>query len=412
MKNICLVGIGGYAARYLKIIHQLEKEKSINLFSIVVRDRKKYAKELKEIEDTGVIVSPSFKKMLTYGQNKIDIVALPVALMDLAPYSMMALEAGYDVIVETPGAITIQDADKLIELEKQTERYLSIGYQFTYSSSISLILNTIESGKLGKVHHVKVMCGWSRDWEYYTKKNWIGQVSLNGKWILDGPLVNENSHFLNNAMMVLNAANHGAEIKSLKGELYRANDIESYDVCSLKAEMIDGAQLYFVASHAINTNIEPIMDIQCENGSIKWNFENEKTIIRYKDGHKKIFRERDAEQKYENIFRDAIAASTTRTRRPKSTMEIARSQILVSNLAFESAEGIVTIPQKFLKSGNNKHRKKTYVKDMEEVLNQAYQNSSLLSEMDIPWAQATAEVSGDSYTHFPQSKKLQALLKK
>ena len=411
MKNICLVGIGGYAARCLKIIQLLEKERSISLHSIVVRDRKKYAKEVEEVDNMGVIIYPSFEKMLTYGQNKVDIIVLPIALMDLASHSIMALEAGYDVIAEKPAAVTIQDADKLIEVEKATDQYLCIGYQFTYSSSISLILNTIESGQLGKVKHVKVMCGWSRNWKYYKSKNWIGKLSLDNKWILDGPLANENSHFLNNALMIVSAANHAADIKSLKAELYRANNITSYDVCSLRAEMEDGVQLFFVASHAINNSIDPIMEVECENGSINWNFENEKTVIRYKDGHKKLFREQDIEQKYENVFRDAIAVSTTRTRRPKSTMEVARPQVLVSNLAFESAQEIVTIPEKSLKYVNNKQGKKTTVIDMESILEQAYQNKSLFSEMNLPWAKETAEVSGNGYTHFPQNEKLLRLLK-
>ncbi|MBN1350741.1 Gfo/Idh/MocA family oxidoreductase [candidate division KSB1 bacterium] len=410
MKNVCLVGIGGYAAKHLKILQMLEKEKAVNLHSIVVRDRNKYAKQVDELDSSGVIIYPAYQKMLTYGQDKIDIIALPIALMDLAPYAIQALENGYDVILEKPGAVTIQDADKLIQAEKASDRYLAIAYQFTYSSSISLILNTIESGDFGKVNRIKVLIGWPRGWDYYRNKNWLGKLKIENRWVLDGPLSNATSHFLNNALMILHAKNHDTAIKHVTAELYRANDIDSYDTCCLKAAMTDGAELLFVSTHAINKRIDPVMEIDTEKALISWNFIEEKTVIRYKGRNKKIFKERNTEEKYQNIFRDMVTVSSMRTRRPKATMELSRPQVLVSNLAFESAEGILTLPEEYLKTTTDKYGKKTIIKDMETIITRAYDENKLFSEIELSWAAGTKKVAAKGYANFPKSRILKKYL--
>ncbi len=84
---------------------------------------------------------------------------------------------------------------------------------------------------------------------------------------------------------------------------------------------------------------------------------------------------------------------------------------LASNLAFESSEGIVTIPEQcreVIPQANNDYR--VVVKGLEEIIWQAYCEARLFSELGVPWATSPTEVSGASYTEFPRSAKLRAYL--
>jgi len=407
MKNFAVVGIGNYAENYIKIMQKLEKEKIANLFCVVVRDRDKYPTAVNTLDDEGVVIYPSYDKMLSYGKQRVDIVALPIASKDHFEYTKMALENGYDVIVERPVAITIQEVDQLLETQKQTERYCIVGNEFLYSSSINLLCNEISSGRLGKIKMIRAICGWPCNEAYFKRNNWAGHLITDQKWNLDGPATNHGASVLINALhLVLTTCDKTAQIEAVQAELYRAYQISSYDTVCMRIHLTNGSQVFFVASYAIDKPIDAAMQIECENALVNWNFQDEKTIIRFHSGRKKIFRERAVEQKYELVFREAITVSTTRSRNPRSTIESARSHVLALNLAFESAQEILTIPPEFIGLSVSKNDQKIFVKDMESILTQSYQEGKLFSELNVPWAKATAACKSKDYQTFPQNEKI------
>ncbi len=408
MKNFAIIGINNYAQKYIKIIEKLKKEGFANLFCVVVRDRDKNPKQVRELDDRGVVVYSSLDKMLNYCQTKVNIIALPVASKDHAELAGMCLEAGYDVILERPAAITIQDVHQLLETQKKSDKYCIVSNEFLYSSSINLICNEIGSGRLGKIKKIKTLCAAPLGTDFYNRNNWGGKLIVNNQWNLDGPATNYCAEVLQNALFLIESVCSGQiTIKSVQGELYRANEISSYDTASIRVIMEDDSEIFFVASYAVDATIEPAMHIECENGTVDWNFDNEKTIIRYADGRKKIFREQDIEQRFEMVFRDAITVTTTRARKPNSTLETAASHVLVLNLAFESAEEIVTIPSEYLQKTKNN----VVIQNNQEILKKAYEKSKLFSEMDLPWTKSSKAISAQNYNRFPQSSKLKKLMK-
>ncbi|MBN2090685.1 Gfo/Idh/MocA family oxidoreductase [candidate division KSB1 bacterium] len=408
MKNFAIVGINNYAQKYIKIIEKLRKEGFANLFCVVVRDRDKNPKVVRELDDRGIVVYSSLDKMLSYCQTKVDIVALPVASKDHAELAGVCLEAGYDVILERPAAITIQDVNRLLEIQKKTDRYCIVSNEFLYSSSINLICNEIGSGRLGKIKRIRTLCASPMGTDFFSRNNWAGKLYTNNQWNLDGPATNYCAEVLQNALFLIESVcGRQVTIKSVEGELYRSNEISSYDTASIRVIMDDESEIFFAASYAVDAVIEPAMHIDCENGTVDWNYDNEKTIIRYADGRKKIFRERDIEQRFEIVFRDAITVTTTRARKPNSTLETAASHVLVLNLAFESAEEIVTIPPEYLQKTKNN----IIIQNNQEIFKKAYTEAKLFSEMDLPWAKSSKVISGKNYTSFPQNAKLKKLMK-
>lgn len=411
MKNFAIVGVGNYADNYIRIIQKLEKEKIANLFCAVVRDREKNKKAVENLDYEGVVIYPSFEKMLTYGQGKIDIIALPIGGLDHFEYAKQAMEEGYDVVVEKPAAITIQDVNELQKLREKVDQYCIIGNELLFSSSIGLLCNEIGSGRLGKLKSIKAKCAWPCGSDYFARNNWAGRLVVDGKWNLDGPATNHCASVLTSALYLLQSAcEPQTEIESVQAELYRAYDITSYDTVSMRVNMDNGTNVHFVSSYAVENEIEPVMEIICEDATIKWQANEEKTIIRFNTGKKKIFRERQAETKFESIFREAITVTTTRTRRPNSSIKTSRSHVLALNLAFESAEEIVTIPNEFLAKSTLKGNKRIFMKDADSILANAYENGKLFSELDLPWAKATTAYPANNYSNFPLNPKLKKLI--
>jgi predicted dehydrogenase len=413
MKNFAVVGVGNYADNYIKTIQKLERENIANLFCVVIRDRDKYAERAAELDKDGVVVYTSFEKMLMYGKGKIDIIALPIASPDHFEYAAQALAEDYDIIVEKPAAITIQEVDELLRVQLKTDNYCIVANEFLYSTSINLLCNEITSGKIGKIKKIRALCGWPAGSKHYERNSWTGKMLTdNKKWSLDGPATNYCAAILANAIYLLRttcAPENG--IQSVQAELYRAYDIASYDTACLRVKMEDGAEIFFAGSYAVENQILPIMELECENATVSWNFEDEKTIIRFTNGRKKIFRERNLEQKFESIFREAITLTSSRSRTPTSTVQNARSHVLTVNLAFESAQEIVTVPPEFIGSSKNKQHPKVYIKNLNETLLTAYQQGKLFSETGVEWARPTQPVPANGYHAFPNAASLKNLLK-
>ena len=80
------------------------------------------------------------------------IVATPAALhFDVA---RRALEAGKDVFVEKPLALTVKEGEALAELAAQQRRILMVGHLLEYHPAIERLRALVSAGELGKVQYV------------------------------------------------------------------------------------------------------------------------------------------------------------------------------------------------------------------------------------------------------------------
>ena len=80
------------------------------------------------------------------------IVATPAALhFDLA---RRALEAGKDVFVEKPLALTVKEGEALTELAAQQRRILMVGHLLEYHPAVERLRALVNAGELGKVQYI------------------------------------------------------------------------------------------------------------------------------------------------------------------------------------------------------------------------------------------------------------------
>lgn len=91
-------------------------------------------------------------------------------------FSVLAMEAGYDVFCEKPMAMTVGEAQQMIRVSKETGRLLTIGQCLRFWPMYVKVKELIDSGEYGKVLSAELS-------RYSPTPSW----SSNG-WLMDGSL--------------------------------------------------------------------------------------------------------------------------------------------------------------------------------------------------------------------------------
>ena len=84
-----------------------------------------------------------------------------------APMAVQAIEAGCNVVIEKPMALTLADAEKVVYASLKYRKQVFCVMQNRYSPPSVWIKDMIDSGKLGKIYMVQLNCYWNRDERYY-----------------------------------------------------------------------------------------------------------------------------------------------------------------------------------------------------------------------------------------------------
>ncbi len=80
------------------------------------------------------------------------VVATPASTH--ADIGARALEAGKDVLIEKPMALTAEDGERLLELSKSNDRLLAVGHVLEYHPAVRKLKELIVAGELGRVRYL------------------------------------------------------------------------------------------------------------------------------------------------------------------------------------------------------------------------------------------------------------------
>jgi scyllo-inositol 2-dehydrogenase (NADP+) len=157
-------------------------------------------------------------------QNDLDVVVVATPSIFHGRDSIMALKAGKHVICEKPMAMSLAEADRMIEQAKAVGRYLFIHQNYRFQPKFTHLKSVVESGQLGRLYHIRnYNQGFSRrdDWQTLAK---------NGGGVLN----NKCSHNLDIILQLL-----GAKVVDVLGDLQQiasAGDVEDHVKAFLRAE--------------------------------------------------------------------------------------------------------------------------------------------------------------------------------
>ncbi|HOB16655.1 MAG TPA: Gfo/Idh/MocA family oxidoreductase [Defluviitoga sp.] len=396
-----VVGARNFAADHIKFIKQLEIENEVRLAGVVIEDKRRNFDIAKELKCEGIEVFESFAELLEEGQKFIDIITLPTAIHTHSEMAIKAMESGYNVLLEKPPAPTIQELDNIIQVEKRTKKFCSIGFHMIHARSIRKLKEIILEGKLGEIKQISCKALWPRYKSYYLRNDWAGKTIYNGHIVLDGPMHNALAHYLNNMLYLLGPSmNESIDLESVRAEFYRAHTyIEAEDTSCLEARTVNGTKVYFYVTHASEGKLDPYMEIEGTKGKAIWDFSentrillaNDETIEFGKDGvdpHLEVFRV--TARKHLGII-DQLYSTPTNS----------RPFVVAINGAYDSAEKIIPIPEKYVKEFETEEKEyKTVLKGIDEIIEEAFEKKVLFSDLGVEWSVPTKEVNVKNYIFF------------
>lgn len=106
-----------------------------------------------------------------------------------ASIGLDCLDAGCNVIIEKPIALSMDDARALVSKAKEKNVKLCVNHQNRFNKAVQKIRSAVEEGRFGRMLHGTAHILWSRGEEYYAQAPWRGTWAQDG-----GCLMNQCIH--------------------------------------------------------------------------------------------------------------------------------------------------------------------------------------------------------------------------
>ena len=245
-----------------------------------------------------------YKEMLE--KEKPELVAIATESGKHAAIALDCINSGCHVIIEKPIALSLKDADAIIEAAEKNNVKVCACHQNRFNSAIKKIHEALEMDRFGKLMYGTAHIRWARDHEYYDRAKWRGTWEQDG-----GALMNQCIHDIDLLRWLM-----GDEIDEVIGMTDRLKHpyIEAEDMGLALIKFKNGS--YGIVEGTVNIfprNLEETLYIFGEKGTVKaggeavnliqeWRFsdyidEPEKVIEKYSEmppnvygyGHTKLY---------------------------------------------------------------------------------------------------------------------------
>lgn len=195
-------------------------------------------------------------------QQDFSVVIVATHNSDHAVSAIEALNAGKNVLVEKPMAISSAQCKAMIEAANFNQRQLFVVMQNRFNPPVAKVKTLLDEGKLGKVHQVQLNCFWNRNEAYYKNSYWKGTKELDG-----GTLFTQYSHFIDILYYLLGGIKFAQGI--LRNTMHQ-NLVEYEDTGVIHFEMENGALgTLALTTNAYRQNMEGSIVIFAEKGCLK-----------------------------------------------------------------------------------------------------------------------------------------------
>ncbi len=154
--------------------------------------------------------------------EKPELVAIATESGKHAAIALDCIEAGCNLIIEKPIALSLADADAIITAAKEKGVKVCASHQNRFNKSIQKIREALEQERFGRMFYGTAHIRWCRNHEYYSGAKWRGTWEQDG-----GALMNQCIHNIDLLRWMM-----GDEIEEVVGMTDRLNHdyIEAEDL--------------------------------------------------------------------------------------------------------------------------------------------------------------------------------------
>lgn len=250
--NFGIIGCGRIAHKHAEAIKKNEKANLLCVCDIL----EERAAEYKDKYGAEAHFT-DYRKMLEY--SGLDVVNICTPSGMHAEMGIAVAQAGKHVIVEKPMALSLKDADDLIEACDENGVKLAVCFQNRFNPPVQKLRRALEEGRFGKLTHASAIVRWFRPQDYYDQAPWRGTRAMDG-----GCLMNQSIHNIDLLQWMM------GPVESVFG--YTATNlrkIECEDVGVAVLKFKNGALGVIEASTTIYPeNLEETLNIFGEKGTV------------------------------------------------------------------------------------------------------------------------------------------------
>jgi UDP-N-acetyl-2-amino-2-deoxyglucuronate dehydrogenase len=181
--RVALVGCGRISRNHLEAIAKVD---GLQLVSVADTDRER-AQAIGVAQ--GVPAFGSLEEMLAAVPSDIVAICTPSGLHP--QHGIVAAKAGRHVLTEKPMAISLADADELVQACDAAGVHLFVVKQNRLNPPIQLLKRAVDKGRFGRLYMANVTVRWTRPQEYYDAEPWRGTWEFDG-----GAIMNQASHYV------------------------------------------------------------------------------------------------------------------------------------------------------------------------------------------------------------------------
>ena len=254
MINSALVGCGRISKRHSEL---LGNNQIFGASLVAVCDK---------VIDKAMLIAKKYDIPAYYNMHemmKIEKVDVVVVLTDSGLHAKHTIELapyGAHVVVEKPMALTLNDADQMIEACDKHGVKLFVIKQKRFNVPVVVLRKALEQGRFGKLIMGTVRVRWCRTQAYYDQDPWRGTWAYDG-----GVLTNQASHHVD----LLEWMMGDVESVFAKSKQALAN-IEAEDTAIVILKFCNGALGIIEATTAIRPkDLEGSISVLGEKGSVE-----------------------------------------------------------------------------------------------------------------------------------------------
>ncbi|MFS0562266.1 Gfo/Idh/MocA family oxidoreductase [Terribacillus sp. 179-K 1B1 HS] len=381
---VVLVGMNGYGEHYL---NALLKREDIIFAGIVEIDPEK-SSLLKHVKQRGIPIYTSLAAFYQQRQADLAIIATPIHLH--TEQAIFALRHGSNVLCEKPIFADMRDRVKWEEAISDSGKWAAIGFNWSFTAPILELKKDIQKGVYGKPKQLKTLVLWPRDEAYFSRSAWAGKLcAQDGRQIRDSVANNAAAHFIHNMLYMLGQELQGTVgVKRLEAELYRANDIETFDTCAIRFYTDEGCELLFYGSHATETEHGPQFSYTFEKGNIIYDCNLDQGIITgyTEDGQEKVYGNPQANH-LDKL--DYCIAALTDGREIPCTFETALGHAAIIDALHHDKAAVQPFPNEVISKTAKNGRT---VIDLDKTMHACYRSGKLPHELYVPWSKSAERI--------------------
>ena len=316
-----LIGCGRIATNHMKaaVNNQLE----ISAVCDVVPEHMEVLLAKHELQnDMSILRYTDYLRMIP--EVKPDLVSIATESGIHAEIALFCIDHGVHVIIEKPMAMSISDANEIIQRSEEKHVKVSACHQNRFNIAVQEMRHALEAGRFGRLSHGSIHVRWNRNQGYYDQAPWRGTWAQDG-----GALMNQCIHGID-----LLRWTFGGEIEEVYGQTRQQfhDYLEAEDVGMAVVKFKNGAIATIEGTtNVYPKNLEETLYIFGEKGTVKiggtstnnidvWDFADEseadtknkglqeETSNVYGNGHTSLFADMiDAIQNDRKPYVDAYA---------------------------------------------------------------------------------------------------------